>query len=224
MTFKPNRSQLDALAAQVRTAFSSDEMGANAATLIPEIVKCVGRLVTSEAGLLQLGQAIHTILMYLPSCTEETPDGQIEHYDLASLTVRAQRARNLADLMQQFVPGAANPADQALLIYYKGPSQPFGIQGEFYRAVLPVKSVEHAKQVLAELGVTSAAEDIGSAFVEDIAGVSVWGSIEEQDGGNWRLVLEVHDPQSPFTATYMAFARACVVNRVLVAYSKKHDR
>lgn len=48
MTFKPNRSQLDALAAQVRTAFSSDEMGANAATLIPEIVKCVGRLVTSK--------------------------------------------------------------------------------------------------------------------------------------------------------------------------------
>ena len=175
---------------------------------------------TSADDLQQLGESIHTILMYLPSCTEETPEGPIEHYDLAQLVVRAQRARNLAELIKQFLPGAANPVDQQLLSYYKGPSQPFGIQGEFYRALLPVKGVANAKQVLTELGVTSAVEDIGSAFIEDIAGVSVWGNIEEKSDGNWRLVLEVHDPQSPYMATYTAFARACIVNQVLVKYAQ----
>ena len=220
MSFKPNRAQLDTLAAQVQASFSSDEMGANAAALVPEIVKCIGGLVASEADLQQLGQTIHTILMCLPSCMEETPDGPIEHYDLAPLMVRAQRARNLADLMAQFVPGAANPVGRQLLGYYKGPSQPFGIQGEFYRAVLPVKSIEHATRVLGRMGVTSTAEDIGCAFIEDIAGVSVWGSIEEQLDGNWYMVLEVHDPQSPYEATYTAFARACIVNKVLVKYAQ----
>ena len=220
MSFRPNRAQLHALAVQIQALFSSDEMGANTADLVPEIVKCVGGLVTSAADLQQLGESIHTILMYLPNCTEETPEGPIEHYDLAPLVVRAQRARKLADLMAQFVPCATNPVDQQLLSYYQGPSQPFGIQGEYYRAVLPVKSIEHAKQVLARMGMTSTAEDIGCAFIEDIAGVSVWGNIEEQCDGNWRLVLEVHDPQSPYMATYTAFARACIVNKVLVKYAQ----
>jgi hypothetical protein len=121
-----------------------------------------------------------------------------------------------------FAPGVQFVADQALLSYFKGPSQPFGVTGEFYRAVLLVKSEEHARQVLAELGVTSAAEDIGRAFIEEIAGVSVWGDIEEKKTGSWQMVLEVHDPDSPYRATCTAFMRACVVNRALVAYLGKH--
>lgn len=201
----------------VRESFSSEKLGENAAALAPEIVRCVANLLTSENDLQQLGNGIYTILMGLPSCTEETPAGPIEHYDLAPLAVRAQRARNLTDLMAQFTPGAANLAVEELLYFYSGPSQPFGIQGEYYRAVLPVRNVEHAMQVLAQLGVTSKPEDIGCIFIEDIARVSVWGNIAEQDG-KWTMVLEVHDPHSSYEATFTAFARACIVNQALVKY------
>ncbi|MHB1357418.1 MAG: hypothetical protein ACYCZF_15735 [Anaerolineae bacterium] len=218
MVFKPNRVQLDAVAVQVRDTFSSHEMGVNAAALVPEIVRCLGRLVASAADLAQLGQAIHTILTSLPSYAEETSEGTIERYDLAFLATRAHRAQDLVELVKQFTRGDANPTDQGLLSRYKGPSEPFGIQGEFYRAVLPVMGVAHAMQILAQLGVTSKPEDIGCIFIEDIAGVSVWGNITEQQDGNWTMVLEVHDPHSSYEATYTAFARACIVNQVLAKY------
>jgi hypothetical protein len=222
MAFRPNRAQLDALATQLRSTFPSDEMGASAAAQVPGIIRCVSNLLTSETDLKQLGDQLHAILITLPSYTEETLDGNVVHYDLAHLAMRALRARNLSEFLKQFASCPVYGVDQTLLSFYSGPSQPFGIRGEFYRAVLPVNGIKHAKQVLAELGVTSAAEEIGKAFIENIAGVSVWGTIEKQDNDKWHMVLEVHDPGAPYQATYTAFTRACIVNQALVAYARNH--
>lgn len=71
---------------------------------------------------------------------------------------------------------------------------------------MPVTSVAYTRQVLAELAVTSAAEDTGSAFIEGLPGVSVWGSIETQNDGSWSPVLVAHDCESPYTATFAAIA------------------
>jgi hypothetical protein len=198
MSFKPNKSQLEALSSQVRDSFNTAEMGFGAAAMVPDIVRCVGTLLTSDADLRQFGARIHTILMYLPNYSEETVDGPIVHFDLAPLVIRAHKSRSLEDLLKQFAPGSILMVDPILLTYYKGPSQPFGVQGEYYRATLPVNSEEHARKVLAELGVKSVPEDIGRVFIEEIARVSVWG-----------------------TATYTAFERACAVNQVLAEYFSK---
>jgi hypothetical protein len=221
MTYKPNRAQLDALIAQVRDSFIADELGVDLQALVPEVVHCVASLLNNAADLEPLGHEIHTILICLPSFTEKTPDGQIEHYDLAPLIVRVARARDISGLMREFAPGVIYPADRLLLTRYKGPSQPFGIQGEYFRAVLKVTNVAHAHQVLAELGVSTRTEKIGLVFMEEIAGVHVWGNIGQLPDGSWQLVLEVHDTQTPYTATFTAFTKASIVNRALAEYAIK---
>ncbi|MHB9032708.1 MAG: hypothetical protein ACYC6L_06640 [Anaerolineae bacterium] len=206
------------LAELVRASFTSPEAAESALGLLPELVRLTEHLLQKADDVARLAEILHPILMALPTFPLHEPGDELCLYDLAPLELAAHRANDLTGLLRAFLPGRSQVTLAGFMQRYQGASQPFNVPSEFYQAELAVDAPGAAARILNQLGLRSLPPDLSQGTIATIAGVHVWINLVPAGEQAVRLVLEVHDPVTPYAVTRQAFLYARKVNQVILKY------